>query len=146
MVFQYGMLLKKGVNRMRRLHFQEVWDRTLSLNQKKELDNAFHLLPKATQDFELTPFRMTSKKNGGLVATLFLRNETEEALTLRLLAVQLVTGSETIAAEFSFQLPLVIPAHSAVPWSFVFPPESVFLSEACTQEMTAVIRKLETSS
>ncbi|MFS0576271.1 SLAP domain-containing protein [Sporosarcina sp. 179-K 3D1 HS] len=122
------------------LHFQDVWDRTLSNSQKEEMAQLLHALPASGNEFDLSPIRIKYKKNGGLVATVFLRNNSHQDILLQSLQVQLLDRSKDVVADHLFDVQLNIPASSALPWSFVFPADCVMRHKVPSEEMTVIYK------
>lgn len=121
---------------MMQLHFQDVWERTLSNRQKEELTQLVQSLPAAKTEFDLLPILLKYKKNGGLVATVFLRNNSDQSVSINTLHPYIQNTSGELVAEQSFDLQLTIPAASALPWSFVFAADRVRLHGIGPDDMT----------
>lgn len=105
-----------------KLHFHPVWEQSLPSKGKAELTAAFTALP-ASHSFIASPYLVKRKRNGGIVATVFLQNGTAYPVTLEQVQVQLYQQKKRLA-QHKFEESLVIPPNSTMPWSFVFPPKS----------------------
>ena len=105
-----------------KLHFHPVWEQTLPSKGKAELTAAFTAIP-PSHSFNASPYLIKRKRNGGIVATVFLQNGTAYPISLDHVQVQLEQQKMRLA-QHNFDESLVIPPNSTMPWSFVFPPES----------------------
>ncbi|MCG3088968.1 SLAP domain-containing protein [Sporosarcina cyprini] len=123
-----------------KLHFHPVWEQTLPSKSKSELTAAFTALS-PSHSFGASPFLVKRKRNGGIVATVFLQNVTAYPVTLEKVQVQLYDQKKRIAQNI-FDESLVIPPNSTMPWSFVFPPESTEEGDI-TEQMTVSIDLLK---
>lgn len=110
---------------MDHLNFHPVWDRTLSDRQKEDYRrSAATALPFANV-FDALLLNGSYKKNGGAVATVFLRNGYEGVIRANQLKAVITDAEEEVVAEETFSPDLPIKGRSVQPWSFVFDPENV---------------------
>ncbi|ARD47717.1 hypothetical protein SporoP37_05900 [Sporosarcina sp. P37] len=109
--------------------FEKTWEATLSDQQKQAFIHQFELKKSVGAEVTITPILLKRKRNGGLVATVFLQNNRPDVLSLRETAVHVLNEREELAAEENFSLNLDIPAFTATPWSFVFLPAYVETTE-----------------
>ena len=105
--------------------FEKTWEATLSDQQKQAFIHQYETKRLVHEEFTATPILLKRKRNGGLVATVFLQNNRDELLSIREATVCVVNERGEIAAEEEFSLSLDIPAFAATPWSFVFLPTYV---------------------
>ncbi|WP_164525442.1 SLAP domain-containing protein [Siminovitchia acidinfaciens] len=110
---------------MSKLSFHPVWEHKLTNEQKKEFMEILNSLPPSEIDLEAVPVRGKYKKNGGVVATVLLRNSSHEPLDIKCVKVEITDHENEVIATESFAPDLHIEADSAMPWSFVFAKESV---------------------
>lgn len=104
------------------LIFHPVWQEKLSNDEKANYQKYAEEL--SDSDTPLLPIRINEKKNGGLVATVFIQNgkETNWLLTSAIVTVYDEMGQ--ICAVEQFPVKLDIPPKSMMLWSFVFAPTS----------------------
>ena len=104
------------------LQFEEKWDRTISDDDRKLFQNVYEQNPIQEGKLLLVPVRAAFNHRNQLLASVLIINGLEDwALQDRLL--HYVEG-EIIAAEGRFTHELLVPTHSAVPWTFIFHPNS----------------------
>ncbi|MBB4825615.1 SLAP domain-containing protein [Sporosarcina luteola] len=123
-----------------KLHLHPVWERTLPEKGKAELTAALLTLP-PSHEFGAFPFLIKRKKNGGVVATVFLQNGTVYPVAFEQIEVQVYDKKKKIA-QHRFEESLVVPPYSAMPWSFVFPPVSTEEGEIRDQ-LTVIVDLLK---
>ncbi|GKV65053.1 MULTISPECIES: SLAP domain-containing protein [unclassified Sporosarcina] len=103
--------------------FEKTWEDTLSDQQKQTFIQQYSRKDLIKGGFTASPILLKKKRNGGLVATVFLQNNSSVPLSLRVITAHLINElGETMAHE-RFSLSLEIPPYTATPWSFVFSPE-----------------------
>lgn len=110
---------------MNKLSFHPVWDSKLSNEQKEGFLEVMKSLPPAKSDFEAVLVRGKYKKNGGVVATVLLRNVAHESMDIEHVQVEIADHENEVIARECFTPDLHIEARSAMPWSFVFSNQSV---------------------
>lgn len=110
---------------MSQLSFHPVWECKLTNKQKEEFLELMESLPPAKNDFEATMVRGKHKKNGGVVATVLLRNSSCEPLDIEYANVQIKDKENEVIATECFTPDFFIEAGSTMPWSFVFSKKSV---------------------
>lgn len=114
------------------IQFHPVWASKLTPKQKSELLHAAEQLPHSSSQYSAVLFRGKYKKNGGLVATVFLRNEMSQSLDIQKIKVEILE-EHTVIAKGIFSPNIRINSASVYPWSFVFSPEMVFQSHSNPQ-------------
>ncbi|ARJ38438.1 hypothetical protein SporoP8_05925 [Sporosarcina ureae] len=120
--------------------FEETWDATLSDQQKQAFIYQYETKRSVHDEFTATPILLKRKRNGGLVATVFLQNNRDELLSIREATVYVVNERGETAAEETFSLSLDIPSFTATPWSFVFLPTCVDSTEEPTDGWKVFIK------
>ena len=105
--------------------FEKTWEATLSDQQKEAFVHQYETKRSVREEFTATPILVKRKRNGGIVATVFLQNNRAELLSIRETTACVVNEHGEIVAQGNFSLDLDIPAFSATPWSFVFLPTYV---------------------
>lgn len=100
--------------------YHPVWEQTLTELEKETYEKFLHQHKSQTSMISTCPVVVKQKKNGGIVATVFICNGLEQVLTLQETVVEVLqSDNETIAREH-FTLNFSIPPKSAMLWSFVF--------------------------
>lgn len=120
--------------------FEETWEATLSDQQKQAFIYQYETKRSVHEEFTATPILLKRKRNGGVVATVFLQNNRDELLSIREATVCVVNERGETAAEETFSLSLDIPSFTATPWSFVFLPSCVDSTEEPTDEWKVIIK------
>ncbi|PIC81938.1 SLAP domain-containing protein [Sporosarcina sp. P1] len=120
--------------------FEETWEATLSDQQKQAFIYQYETKRSVHDEFTATPILLKRKRNGGLVATVFLQNNRDELLSIREATVYVVNERGETAAEETFSLFLDIPSFTATPWSFVFLPTCVDSTEEPTDGWKVFIK------
>lgn len=105
--------------------FEKTWEDTLSDKQKQAFIQQYSMKDMVNGGFTASPILLKKKRNGGLVATVFLQNNSSVLLSLNEISAHIENDSgETVAEEY-FALSLEIPPYAATPWSLVFSPDHV---------------------
>ncbi|PIC57376.1 hypothetical protein CSV80_08835 [Sporosarcina sp. P12(2017)] len=120
--------------------FEATWEATLSDQQKQAFIHQYETKRSVQEEFTATSILLKHKRDGGLVATVFLQNNRDEVLSIREATVCVVNGRGGTAAEETFSLSLDIPPFSATPWSFVFLPAYVDSIEEPTDGWKVIIK------
>lgn len=113
------------------LKYHPVWDLLLSSKEKESYSNALLTMGFQQEEFYVSPIRMKRKKNNGLVATVFLVNNTEQPIDITDMNIEVINSNKKVLAAQDFTENLTIFSKSALPWSFVFNPASI-LEESFT--------------
>ncbi|MBP1913800.1 SLAP domain-containing protein [Lederbergia galactosidilyticus] len=115
---------------MSTVHFHPVWDQQLTKNEKIQyIQKADSIcLPKGS--FSVTPLLTKYKRNGGLVATVFLHNGFPHPLQLQRQIVKVTDDRNETIAQGIFSSLLKIDPMSSQPWSFVFSKQMMEREEA----------------
>lgn len=116
--------------------FEKTWNITLSEQQKQTFIQQFSKITQTKAEFTAHPIRIKRKRNGGIVATVFLQNHHQTAWLLRQASIHLVNEFGDRVASTTLTLSLDIPPRSAMPWSFIFPPEHITSDEEPRQQWT----------
>ncbi|WP_301109708.1 SLAP domain-containing protein [Sporosarcina sp.] len=105
--------------------FEKTWEDTLSDKQKQAFIQKYGMKDMVNGGFTASPILMKKKRNGGLVATVFLQNNSSVLLSLNEIFAHIENDSGETVAEEHFTLSLEIPPFAATPWSLVFSPDHV---------------------
>lgn len=120
--------------------FEETWEATLSDQQKQAFINQYETKRSVNEEFTATPILVKRKRNGGIVATVFLQNNRAELLAIRETTACIVNERGETVAQETFPLSLDIPAFAATPWSFVFLPTYVDSIEEPAEGWQVIIK------
>ncbi len=120
--------------------FEKTWEATLSDQQKEAFIYQYETKRSVNEEFIATPILVKRKRNGGIVATVFLQNNRAELLSIRETTVCVINECGEIVAQETFSLSLDIPAFAATPWSFVFLPTCVESAEEPTEAWQVSIK------
>ncbi|ARF13759.1 SLAP domain-containing protein [Sporosarcina ureae] len=120
--------------------FEATWEATLSDQQKQAFIHQYETKRSVQEEFTATPILLKHKRDGGLVATVFLQNNRDEVLSIREATVCVVNERGDTVAEETFSLSLDIPPFTATPWSFVFLPTYVNSIEEPTDGWKVIIK------
>ncbi|PIC64530.1 hypothetical protein CSV79_06110 [Sporosarcina sp. P13] len=122
------------------LVFEKTWEATLSKQQKLAFIQQYATKEPLNDEFTVSPILIKRKRNGGVVATVFLQNNRSTELAIRDTDVYVVNEFGDIIAQETFSLSLDIPPYAATPWSFVFLPGQVVSDEEPTDEWRVEVK------
>ncbi|WP_153731728.1 SLAP domain-containing protein [Sporosarcina obsidiansis] len=112
--------------------FEKTWEDTLSDQQKQAFIQQFKTKEPINDVFAASPILLKRKRNGGLVATVFLQNNSSTKLSIREITPCVLNDQQDIVAKANFSVSLDIDPYTATPWSFVFSPEHILSTEEPT--------------
>ncbi|GIN71941.1 hypothetical protein J14TS2_24160 [Bacillus sp. J14TS2] len=115
---------------MSAIHFHPVWDQQLTEKEKESYIQEAQTLVIPEESFTVSPIMTKYKRNGGLVATVFLHNGFPYPLHLHKLSVRITNQHKETIAQGDFSSSLEINPMSSQPWSFVFSKQMVNLTNA----------------
>ncbi|MBM7570760.1 SLAP domain-containing protein [Aquibacillus albus] len=111
---------------MQQLQFESSWKKTISPKDQQHIEQVF-LETKQTEENRINFTALWEAKNhkGDLLVTVLIHNPTEDAAIFLSKRLQYVKDDEVIATH-TFTLPsLVVEQHTSMPWTFIFPNESL---------------------
>lgn len=123
---------------MSAIHFHPVWEQQLTEKEKELYIQKAQSIDLPEESFTATPIKTKYKKNGGLVATVFLHNGFSYPLRLQKQAVRITDHHNETVAQGIFSSSLEIDPMSSQPWSFVF-------SQQMTEQADADLSKIAIS-
>lgn len=116
---------------MQQLAFEAAWDKTISKQDREEIELAFQKSLTKLKD-EAIPFTtiwIAQNYKEELLVTALVHNQTNEPLRFHQTSVELWDGDKRLANHI-FTIPsLHIKANTSMPWTFIFPRESYELPE-----------------
>ena len=100
------------------LQFEKSWDKALATTDRTHIEQLF-LHAKKSEDFTAIREAINHKKT--LLITALVHNRHDEPLTFHETSLSYVIDEQVIA-NTTFTLPqLIIPPHTSMPWTFLFP-------------------------
>lgn len=115
--------------------FHSVWEEKLHIKERANYLRQAERLTDTTNT--VLPIRINEKKNGGLVATVFIQNKELVEWSLEQIVIALHDEAGNLCAQQSFTLDLHIPGQSMMLWSFVFDRENRTTKNAPSNKWTA---------
>ena len=122
-----------------KIAYHPVWDQTLTVLEKEKYEQLLNRYSAGGPTISTSTVVIKQKKNGGIVATLFICNGFNQELYLQETIVKIVSPTNAIIANAHFTPNLSIPPHSAMPWSFIFSRENVKCTVSPDEEWTVEI-------
>lgn len=111
------------------ISYHPVWEQTLTNPEKEKYEHALAHYNSDEQSTSISPVVINKKKNGGLVATVFICNGSNTKLVIQETTVEVLNDENNRIANAVFIPKLTIPPYAAMPWSFVFSPHQVTSTE-----------------
>lgn len=110
---------------MQQLVYHPAWEKQLSIQDRKLIENVFEQTYNVQHDILETPFiRAAFNHKNELLVTVLIHNFTHRAIGVNDKFVQLSQGE--LFFEQKFTLPTRIAAFSSMPWTFIFEPNEAF--------------------
>ena len=122
-----------------KIAYHPVWEQTLTAREKEKYEQFLNRYRTGGPAISTSIVVIKQKKRGGLVATLFICNGFNTELYLQETNVKIVSATNGIIANAQFTPNLLIPPHTAMPWSFIFPKENVKCNVISEEEWTVKI-------
>jgi len=118
--------------------YHPMWEQTLTIPERKRYEQLLSHYTTGSASISTHPVIVKQKKNGGIVATIFICNGLDTELHLQETIVKIIGPDQSIYASEHFTVNLTIPPRKAMPWSFVFKPEHV--TDIVTPEISADVQ------
>ncbi|MBB6453166.1 SLAP domain-containing protein [Salirhabdus euzebyi] len=113
---------------MQKLQLESSWDKTLSPRDRDEIEQAFSRVTLSGADIQFTPLWQAMNHKGQLLVTVLVHNTRKEGFTFTNSKLHYKENGVT-AAKHTFTIPaLCIGAETTMPWTFIFPVESLTVS------------------
>lgn len=125
------------------IKYHPVWEQTLRAHEKEKYEQFLHQHQSYDLAISTCPIVVKRKKNGGIVATVFICNGLEDMLSLQETTVKVLRANNKTIASGRFTLNFTIPPNTAMPWSFVFQPSEVINSVEDNDNYTVVLTQVE---
>jgi accessory Sec system S-layer assembly protein len=125
------------------LDLDPSWDEALPENQKIALRELVNGLPELKpREVNITGFRSQFTEDGGLAASVFIRNGHTRHIQLDKIPLEILDAAGKQVAKGSFKLEsLTIKANTSKPWTFIFPKEMLQTENPDLSRWTARILK-----
>jgi accessory Sec system S-layer assembly protein len=110
-----------------KLELSESWNKSLSIDQKNQLENLLSRLP-SLKPGEVNILGIQGVENGdqSLTISLLIRNGSENNIEINQLPLRVLDGDNEQIASGSFNLNgFSVKSNTSKPWSFTFPKELV---------------------
>ena len=105
------------------LIFEEKWDRTIAERDRQMFEEIYAKHPIEEGKLQFIPVRIAFNHRNDLLASVCIVNGTDDwKLENRLLFYY---EDNELVAEKHFTHKLIVPANTAVPWTFIFTPDSM---------------------
>ncbi len=133
-ILEDGWSLAFNIESMREhmLDLEPSWKENLTKEQITMLEDLVKQMPELKdKEVNFTGFQVAFQDDGGLVASVFIRNGNTRAMNVEQLPIEIVDAAGDIVAKGSFELPpLEVKANSTKPWTFIFPEQLVQKKDA----------------
>ncbi|WLR57855.1 SLAP domain-containing protein [Guptibacillus hwajinpoensis] len=105
------------------LIFEEKWDRTIADKDRKRIQEIYEENPIQEGKLQFVPIRVAFNHRNELLASVCILNGIGDwKLDDRLLSY---FENSSLVATKRFSHKLTVPSHSAVPWTFIFPQNTM---------------------
>lgn len=121
-----------------KIAYHPMWEQTLTAPEREKYEQLLDHYTTGEPSISTSTVIVKQKKNGGIVATIFICNGLDTELHLQETIVKVIGSEKSIYANAHFTVNLTIPPHKAMPWSFVFKPEHV--TKNLTPEISAEVQ------
>lgn len=123
------------------LDLDSTWEKALTAKKKSVLRNLVNTLPKLnSQELNLTGFQTSFSEEGNLAVSVFIRNGYSKQIELENLPLEILDANGHSIVKGSFKLaPLTIKANTTKPWTFIFPKETLQITNPDLSRWTARI-------
>ncbi|AQU80140.1 accessory Sec system S-layer assembly protein [Planococcus faecalis] len=117
------------------------WEEALSSEKKSVLRDLVQKLPKLnSQELNLTGFQTSFSEDGNLAVSVFIRNGYSKQIELENLPLEIIDATGSSVVKGSFKLaPLTVKANTTKPWTFIFPKDTLQVSNPDLSRWTARI-------
>ena len=115
---------------MQILKFEPSWEKAISINDRKLITDIFQSSnTQFNQSTRLKPIWEATNYKGEVLITILIHNFTNTTLTFRNQKLS-YQEKNIVIAEHIFTVPqLVIKPKTSMPWTFIFPIESLYIKE-----------------
>jgi SLAP domain-containing protein len=110
---------------LQKLVFESAWDRTLAQKDRQEIERVFsEIVVEGKEGHQAVTLKTAFNHKREFLVTVLLNNYSKSSLSL--LGKKLVYKEKNwTIGEFESAYTLVIPPQTSMPWTFIFPAESL---------------------
>ncbi|WP_438317987.1 SLAP domain-containing protein [Sporosarcina sp. FA9] len=126
-----------------KIAYHPVWEQTLTVPEKEKYEKLLSNYSSESTSISTSTVVVKQKKNGGMVATVFICNGMNTELKLIKANVKIKNEENTSQANAEFTTNMIIPANAAMPWSFVFKSEDVIGKVVSNEEWIVLISPVD---
>ncbi|GAA0338307.1 hypothetical protein GCM10008967_30730 [Bacillus carboniphilus] len=110
---------------MQKLKFEASWDKAISEQDREQILNVFKETHPNGHDVEFTPLWQAVNHKGELLVTVLVQNYSGNDVDFHNKKLRYTVNQEMVAAH-TFTIPaLVVEGETSMPWTFIFPVESL---------------------
>ncbi|MRH45061.1 SLAP domain-containing protein [Aquibacillus halophilus] len=111
---------------MQKLQFEEKWDKAIAKKDRKRIEQIFSELDLTNNSgIQLTRLSQAQNYRGELLVMVLIHNTSDQILNFDGTKLHYIENNE-ILANHTFTLPsLVIEPKTSMPWTFIFPVETI---------------------
>ncbi|WP_196220149.1 SLAP domain-containing protein [Terrilactibacillus tamarindi] len=110
---------------MQQLFFESSWDKTICVKDRQMIHDTYMKTKNDDNTIHFVPLWQALNHNESLLVTVLVHNFSEKRLTFDHKVIKYFEDRKQMA-EYVFHLPtLVVEAKTSMPWTFIFPKESV---------------------
>lgn len=110
---------------MQKLVFESAWDRTLAQKDRREIERIFsEIVVEGKKGNQAVLLKTAFNHKREFLVTILLNNYSKIPMSLLGKKVVYKEKNRTIG-EYESAYTLVIPAQTSMPWTFIFPAESL---------------------
>ncbi|AIF43981.1 SLAP domain-containing protein [Virgibacillus sp. SK37] len=118
---------------MQTLVLEPAWDKTIAPQDREHIEVLFHETKRVfNEGVHFIPIRQAVNHRGDLLISVLIHNFSQEDYLFDQKTLQYM-WNEKIVASHTFTLPFhIIKQHTSMPWTFIFPKETVVTTENFT--------------
>lgn len=111
---------------MQSLIFEAAWDKTISDRDRKKIESVFEELDHNGEGLQTTFLQQAVNHRGKLLYMVLLHNYMDTDCSFQHKTATL-TDKDGKSISETFSVPVKIPAHTSMPWTFIFPKKAVLM-------------------
>ncbi|MFD2618646.1 SLAP domain-containing protein [Terrilactibacillus laevilacticus] len=110
---------------MQQLLFESSWDKTISMKDRKIIHETFLKTKTGDHNIHFVPLWQALNHKENLLVTVLIHNFSDELLSFNHTTIKYFEDRKQMA-KYVFHLPaLVVEAETSMPWTFIFPKETI---------------------
>lgn len=132
---------------MQKLQFESSWAQTISSRDQTDIQHFFHQIDEydsnaalllSETNIKLLPFWQAKNHQDELLISAFIVNDSQDRLTIVNEMIKYYRFNQEIAKQVFTISKLVIPPKTTLPWTFIFPKQTVCSSADIPKERIVV--------